>query len=168
MGNNQVNPFDTNWTLLQWQQIASVGHWKVVESHEYPPLPETFIAKANMAYVSLSGNDMVTACLFQAFRVEEKNGRIDEHQYLEIFDNASQEKLLAAFVDHPDKKLYPERTIQLSQDAIDAIAIGGVKAEIEFDRKLPQEMGTIGFLKENNFLKGFETALHIAWPDKKE
>lgn len=118
--------------------------------------------KVNMAFVCASGNSDVTAYLFQMYRVEEKRGQIDEHQYLEVFDNVSGEKKLAGIIDHPHPSIYPERTIKLNAEALNTVAVSGVKVDFDFDREVQVQEGTLEYLRENGFLRGFEVALKIA------
>lgn len=153
---NDYKPFESKWTLPEWQSYCPNLAYRVVQQTEFPPfLPIALTSKFNCGLVVASGSSTNQTFMFQGYRVD--GLELDEHQYIATFD-FSQNKCFAGFVEHAD---YTGRCTVIPQEMQTSMSLSGISANYQFPTKPPQCSGSIQELIDQGLIRGFTNSVDV-------
>jgi hypothetical protein len=155
MKNNYI-PYESKWSLKDWQNYCPNLQYRVVKQGEFPPfLPSGLTSKFNCGMVVASGSSTNQTFVFQGYRVD--GLELDEHQYIVSYDLPKSESY-AGFVEHAD---YNGRTTDVPAQMQLSMSLSGVNIDFEFPRKPPAVSGSIDDLIAKNLIKGFTNSVEV-------
>jgi hypothetical protein len=130
--------------------------YRVKRQDEFPSfLPKGLTNKFNCAMIAASGNGEQHTFVFQGYRVD--GPKIDEHQYIASFD-LKNGRCYAGFIDHAD---YSERTTDIPKEMLECMNLSGVKVNFRFDRKPPNDTGSLKDLQNAGLIAGFSNTVDV-------
>ena len=107
----------------KWRGLCLEGHWKRVPASDLEGmLPQPLLEKTNTVLILSSGTPKASAYVTNLYRVDQKDGSIDQEPYVVTFDHSASQAQ-GYFVHHGE---WPGRSLRPDPDFFNAVSASGI------------------------------------------
>lgn len=158
---NKFSEYKSEFDAVQWDNyipLNTYGHKQINELPDF--IQQNGLTKGfNSALVVASGSTAYDFYGVIGYRPDEGNTVIDEHAFVYLKDNGTNE-ILGGILHHAD---YEGRTSPIPQNIQDALTVSGVTASISFSRMPSEVTGTLDDLLNQGILSGVSANFNISF-----
>ncbi len=158
---NKFIDFKSQFDAVQWNNYIPLNTYGLKQINELPDfIQQNGLTKNfNSALVVASGSTAYNFYGVIGYRPDEGNTVIDEHAFVYLRDNDTNE-ILGGILHHAD---YEGRTSPIPQNIQDALTVSGVTASISFSRMPDIVAGSLDDLLKQGILSGVSANFNISF-----
>jgi hypothetical protein len=164
MASNQFSPLENLPNEDDLKKMVENFQYKKIETHQLPNeiFTNGLSQKFNSVIVAASGSTAGMLYSFVGLRPD-KGGVIDEHPFVYYYDNNDSSKNFGGIIHHGD---WDQRTYQLEQWQLDAMASSGLTASFTYKEIPSGSSGSLEDLRENGMLDGLSSQFETLFKNR--